>query len=49
MCKETPWQYLVKQELRLDVRMKYVPSIILDNVSVDIGRTMCWLRTIKAC
>ena len=35
--RKTPWQHLTKQEPNLDVRMKYVPPLILDNISVDLG------------
>lgn len=35
--RETPWHRLSKQEPNLDVRMKYVPPLILDNISVELG------------
>ncbi|NMB56607.1 hypothetical protein GYA19_01555 [Candidatus Beckwithbacteria bacterium] len=38
----------IKQEPNLDVRIKYIPPLILDNISIGLGSwsdTMCWLRT----
>ena len=35
--RETPYQRLLKQEPNLDVRIKYVPPLILDNISVELG------------
>jgi len=35
--RETPYQRLIKQEPNLDARIKYVPPLILDNISVDLG------------
>lgn len=35
--RETPWQRLTKQEPNLDARIKYVPPLILDNISVELG------------
>lgn len=35
--RKTPWQRLSSQEPNLDVRMKYVPPLILDNISVQLG------------
>jgi transposase-like protein len=35
--RETPWQRLMKQEPQLDAKMKFVPPLILDNISVDLG------------
>jgi putative transposase len=35
--RETPWQRLNKQDPNLDARMKYVPPLILDNISVNLG------------
>jgi len=35
--RETPFQRLMKQSPQLDVRMKYVPPLILDNITVDLG------------
>lgn len=37
IARETPWQRLNKQEPKLDVRMKYAPPLILDNISVQLG------------
>jgi len=35
--RETPVQRLFKQEPHLDARIKFVPPLILDNISVDLG------------
>ena len=35
--RETPVQRLFKQEPQLDARIKYVPPLILDNLSVSLG------------
>ena len=35
--RETPWQHLLKQEPHLNAKMKFVPPLILDNISVDLG------------
>jgi len=35
--RETPVQRLFKQEPLLDARIKYVPPLILDNLSVSLG------------
>lgn len=35
--RETPVQRLFKQDPHLDARIKFVPPLILDNISVDLG------------
>jgi transposase len=35
--RETPWQRLSKQHPSLNARIKYVPPLILDNISVNLG------------
>jgi len=35
--RDTPVQRLFKQEPLLDARIKYVPPLILDNLSVSLG------------
>lgn len=35
--RETPYYRLMKQDQQLDARIKYVPPLILDNISVDLG------------
>jgi hypothetical protein len=35
--RETPVQRLSKQEPNLDAKIKFVPPLILDNISVDLG------------
>jgi transposase-like protein len=35
--RETPVQRLFEQEPHLDARIKFVPPLILDNISVDLG------------
>ena len=35
--RETPVQRLFKQEPHLDAKIKFVPPLILDNISIDLG------------